>query len=95
MHVIFYLLMHLSGDWRVPNRLSGTGNPRVPTTRAGTGLGNNMYLTTGMSFLADVFYPDGHGYGQAIPSGRMPIAISTTDRGVAHAAQLMDKSTRT
>lgn len=95
MHVIFYLLMHLSGDWRVPNRLSGMGNPRVPTTRAGTGLGNNMYLTTGMGFLADVFYLDGHVYGQVIPSGRMPIAISTTDRGVAHAAQLMDKSMRT
>jgi hypothetical protein len=30
-----------------------------------------------MSFLAGVFYPDGYGYGQAIPSGRVPIAIST------------------
>jgi hypothetical protein len=50
MHVIFY--------W-----LSGTGSPRVPATRAGTGLGNNLYPTAGTGFLADVFYSNGHGFG--------------------------------
>jgi hypothetical protein len=31
-----------------------------------------------MSFLAGVFYTGGHGYGQTIPDGQVPIAISVT-----------------
>jgi hypothetical protein len=59
--------------------LSGTGSPRVPATRAGTGLGYNLYTAAGMDFLVSIFYPDGHGYGQAISSGRVPVAISRQD----------------
>jgi hypothetical protein len=58
--------------------LSGTGSPRVPATHAGTGLGHNLYPAGGMGFLAGIFYPDGYGCGQAIPSGRVPVAISSS-----------------
>jgi hypothetical protein len=65
-------LMHVTFYW-----LSGTGSPRVPATRAGTGLGNNLYPTPGTGFLAGIFYPNGHGFGSAIPSGHVPVAISS------------------
>lgn len=58
--------------------MSGTGSPRVPTTRADMGLGNNLYMTASIGFLAGVFYTGGHGYGQAIPDGQVPVAISVT-----------------
>ena len=54
---------------------SGTGNPRVPVTRAGTGMGTNMYPSAGMGFLAGVFFLRGHGYGLVVPSGYVPVAI--------------------
>lgn len=56
--------------------LSGTGSPRVPGTRAGTGTGKNLYPAAGMGFLASRFYFRGHGFGNAIPNGYMPVAIS-------------------
>jgi hypothetical protein len=59
--------------------LAGTGSRRVRATRAGTDLGHNLYPVADMSFLAGVFYPDGHMYGQTVPSGRVPDAISGRD----------------
>jgi hypothetical protein len=73
-YVCVYWLIYLSG-W-VLNRLAGTGSRRVPATRAGTDLGHNLYPVADMGFLAGVFYPDRHVYGQTIASERVPDAIS-------------------
>jgi hypothetical protein len=40
-----------------------------------------------MDFLAGVFYPDGHRYGQAIPSWRVPVAISIWGKRVSDYGQ--------
>jgi hypothetical protein len=60
--------------------MSGTGNRRVPATHTGTGWKTirTRYSVSGYGFLAGVFYPNGYEYGQAIPSGYVPVAISIT-----------------
>lgn len=55
--------------------LSGMGNPRVPVTRSGTGMGTNLYPSAGMGFLTGVFFLRGHGFGLVVPSGYIPVAI--------------------
>jgi hypothetical protein len=54
--------------------LVGMGNPR------GYGFGQNFITVMGMGFLAGVFFLRGHGFGQVIPSGFLPIAISSATR---------------
>jgi hypothetical protein len=49
----------------------GTRNPH------GYGFGHNFIPVMGMGFLAGVFFLRGYGFGQVIPSGFLPIAIST------------------
>jgi hypothetical protein len=70
----------LLAEWLLPANtcsLSGTGNPRVPVTRSGTGMDTNLYPSAGMGFLTDVFFLRGHGYGLVVPSGYVPVAILT------------------
>jgi hypothetical protein len=50
----------------------GTRNPH------GYEFGQNFIPVTGMVFLAGVFFLHGYGFGQVIPSGFLPIAISTS-----------------
>jgi hypothetical protein len=61
--------------------MSGTGSPRVPTTRADMGLGNNLYPTASMGFLAGVFYTGGHGYIWASNTRRAGARCHLRDRG--------------
>jgi hypothetical protein len=49
----------------------GTRNPH------GYGFGQNFIPIMGMGFLAGVFFLCGYGFGQVIPSGFLPIAISS------------------
>jgi hypothetical protein len=75
------------GWWLLPaNTCSLTGNPRVPVTRSGTGMGINLYPSAGMGFLTGVFFLRGHGYGLVLPSGYVPVAILNYDLpcSVAH-----------
>jgi hypothetical protein len=50
--------------------LVGMGNPY------GYGFGQNFIPVMGMGFLAGVFFLRGYEFGQVIPSGFLPIAIS-------------------
>ena len=65
--------MHYTADEACS--LSGTGNPWVPVTRSGTGMGVYLYPSAGMGFLTGMFSLRGHGYGLVIPSGYVPVAI--------------------
>jgi hypothetical protein len=53
------------------------GNPGVPITRSGTGMGAHLYLSVGMGFLMGIFFLCGHGYRFVVPSGYIPVAIFT------------------
>jgi hypothetical protein len=57
--------------------LVGTGNPLGTRNPHGYGFGQNFISVMGMGFLADVFFLRGYGYGHVIPSGFLPVAIST------------------
>jgi hypothetical protein len=77
MHVQMCLYVLLA-EWLLPANtcsLSGTGNPWVPVTRSGTGMGTNLYPSAGTGFLMGVFFLRGHGYGLVVPNGYVPVAI--------------------
>jgi hypothetical protein len=57
--------------------LVGMGNPLGTRNPHGYGFGQNFIPVMGMGFLAGVFFLRGYGFGQVIPSGFLPIAIST------------------
>jgi hypothetical protein len=57
--------------------LVGMGNPLGTRNLPGYGFGQNFIPVMGMGFLAGVFFLRGYGFGQVIPSGFLPIAIST------------------
>ena len=57
--------------------LVGMGNPLGTRNPHGYGFGHNFIPVTGVDFLADVFFLRGYGFGQVIPSGFLPIAISS------------------
>jgi hypothetical protein len=57
--------------------LVGMGNPLGTQNPHGYGFGQNFIPVMGMSFLASVFFLRGYGFGQIIPSGFIPVAIST------------------
>jgi hypothetical protein len=54
------------------------GNPLGTRNPHGYGFGQNFIPVTGMSFLAGVFFLRGYRFGQVIPSGFLPIAISSS-----------------
>jgi hypothetical protein len=58
--------------------LVGMGNPLGTRNPHGYGFGQNFIPVMGMSFLAGVFFLRGYGFGQVIPSGFLPIAISSS-----------------
>jgi hypothetical protein len=71
--------------------LVGMGNPLGTRNPHGYGFGQNFIPVMGMGFLAGVFFLRGYGFGQVIPSGFLPIAISSSSihsaaRGPAHLA---------
>jgi hypothetical protein len=57
--------------------LVGMGNPLGTRNSHGYGFGQNFIPVMGMGFLTGVFFLRGYGFGQVIPSGFLPIAIST------------------
>jgi hypothetical protein len=57
--------------------LVGMGNPLGTRNPHGYGFGQNLIPVMGMGFLASVFFLRGYGFGQVIPNGFLPIAIST------------------
>jgi hypothetical protein len=57
--------------------LVGMGNPLGTRNPHGYEFGQNFIPVMGMSFLAGVFFLRGYGFGQVIPSGFLPIAISS------------------
>ena len=57
--------------------LVGMENPLGTRNPHGYGFGQNFIPVIGMGFLADVFFLRGYGFGQVIPSGFLPIAISS------------------
>jgi hypothetical protein len=57
--------------------LVGMGNPLGTRNPHGYGFGQNFIPVMGMGFLTGVFFLRGYGFGQVIPSGFLPIAIST------------------
>ena len=57
--------------------LVGIGNPLGTRNPHGYGFGQNFIPVMGMGFLAGVFFLRGYGFGQVIPSGFLPVAIST------------------
>jgi hypothetical protein len=57
--------------------LVGTRNPLGTRNQHGYGFGQNFIPVTGMGFLSGVFFLRGYGFGQVIPSGFLPIAISS------------------
>ena len=57
--------------------LSGTGYPTGKKTHAGAGMGKNLYPHAGMGFLTGRVIVGGCGYGMAVPSGYVPVAIFT------------------
>ena len=59
--------------------LVGMGNPLGTRNPRGYGFGQNFIPVMGMGFLAGVFFLRGYGFGQVIPSGFLPIAISTLE----------------
>ena len=62
--------------------LVGMGNPLGTRNPHGYGFGQNFIPVMGMGFLAGVFFLRGYGFRQIIPSGFLPIAISTFYLGV-------------
>jgi hypothetical protein len=64
--------------------LVGMGNPLGTRNPHGYGFGQNFIPVMGMGFLAGVFFLRGYGFGQVIPSGFLPIAISTRSREPKH-----------
>jgi hypothetical protein len=60
--------------------LVGMGNPLGIRNPHGYGFGQNFIPVMGMGFLVGVFFLRGYGFGQVIPSGFLPIAISTRKR---------------
>jgi hypothetical protein len=54
--------------------LVGMGNPLG--NPHGYGFGQNFIPVMGMGFLAGIFFLRGYGFGQVIPSGFLPVAIS-------------------
>jgi hypothetical protein len=61
--------------------LVGMGNPLGTRNPHGYGFGQNFVPVMGMSFLAGVFFLRGYEFGQVIPNGFLPIAISRNDNG--------------
>jgi hypothetical protein len=59
--------------------LVGMGNPLGTRNPHGYGFEQNFIPVMGMGFLADIFFLHGYGFGQVIPSGFLPIAISMWD----------------
>jgi hypothetical protein len=57
--------------------LVGMENPLGTRNPHGYGFGQNFISVTGMGFLAGIFFLRGYGFGQVIPSGFLPIAISS------------------
>jgi hypothetical protein len=57
--------------------LVGMGNPLGTRKPHGYGFGQNFITVMGMGFLAGVFFLRGYGFGQVIPSGFLPIVISS------------------
>jgi hypothetical protein len=55
----------------------GMGNPLGTRNPHGYGFGQNFIPVMGMDFLAGVFFLHGYRFGQVIPSGFLPIAISS------------------
>jgi len=49
------------------------------TCYSGTGMGTNLYPSTGMGFLTGVVFIRGHEYGLVVPSGYVPVAILSWD----------------
>jgi hypothetical protein len=60
--------------------LVGMGNPLGTRNPHGYGLGQNFIPVMGMDFLAGVFFLRGYEFGQVIPNGFLPIAISKRGR---------------
>jgi hypothetical protein len=52
------------------------GNPLGTQNPHGHGFGKNFIPIMGMGFLAGIFFLRGYGFGQVIPRGVLPIAIS-------------------
>jgi hypothetical protein len=53
----------------------GKNNPWVPVTRIGKGMGKNSYPCMGIDKLTGKIFSREQGYGQHIPSEKLPIAI--------------------
>jgi hypothetical protein len=56
--------------------LVGMGTPLGTQNPHGYEFGQNFIPVMGMGFLAGVFFLRGYGFGQVIPNGFLPIAIS-------------------
>jgi hypothetical protein len=56
--------------------LMGMGNPLGTRNPHGHGFGQIFIPVMGMGFLVGVFFLREYGFGQVIPSGFVPIAIS-------------------
>jgi hypothetical protein len=64
----------------------GMGNPLGTRNLHGYGFGKNFIPVMGMGFLAGVFFLRGYEFGQVIPNGFLPVAISSDNRrGLARA----------
>jgi hypothetical protein len=61
--------------------LVGMGNPLGTRNPHGYGFGQNFIPVMGMGFLASVFFLRGYEFGQVIPSGFIPVAISRSEWG--------------
>jgi hypothetical protein len=59
--------------------LVGMENPLGTRNPHGYEFGQNFIPVMGMSFLAGIFFLRGYGFGQVIPSGFLPVAISTSN----------------
>jgi hypothetical protein len=57
--------------------LVGMGNPLGTQNPHGYGFVQNFIPVMGVGFLVGVFFLRGYGFGQVIPSGFLPIAISS------------------
>jgi hypothetical protein len=64
--------------------LVGMGNPLGTRNPHGYGFGQNFIPVMSMGFLAGVFFLRGYGFEQVIPSGLLPIAISTPRNRPSH-----------
>jgi hypothetical protein len=61
--------------------LSGTSYPTGKKTRAGAGMGKNLYPHAGIGFLSGRVRVGGCGYGTTLPDGFLPVAISISTVG--------------